>query len=130
MWGEEISALAEAWLACRRLPMSSPEREQFQWVMDSEYDFLEENPEKLWLLILAINHKDQSPAVQEVLSAGPLENLLSRYGLQFIDRVETQAPVDPGFAQLLCGVSESGIGPEVWLRVKSVWDRRGWDGIR
>ncbi len=57
-----------------------------------------------------------------------MEQLLGRYGAKFIDRVETQARVDPKFAKLLGGVWQSTMSPDIWSRVQAVWDRRGWNG--
>jgi hypothetical protein len=119
---DDIDLLADAWLECWQLPLSSPEREKLQWIMTLEYDLLEESPEFLWLLILAIHGKNQSPKMQAVLAAGPLEDLLGRHGADFIERVETQARVDPAFAKLLGGVWKSTIPEEVWLRVKGLRD--------
>lgn len=126
---EDIESLAVTWLDCNRLPLNSPERAKLEWIWELEYDLLEEAPEKLWLLILAVHAKDQSPRIQEVLSADPMEQLLGRYGAEFIDRVETQARIDPGFAKLGGGVWQSTMSQDIWLRVQAVWDRRGWDGI-
>lgn len=125
----DMDLLAEAWLACWRLPMNSPERAKLQWITVLEYDLLEDAPEKLWLLILAIHSKDQSTRAQEVLSSGPLEDLLGRYGASFIDRVEKQTRIDPRFANLLGGVWKGAMSEEIWSRVQAVWNRRGWDGI-
>ncbi len=97
--------------------------------MTLEYDLLESAPEKLWLLILAIHARDQSPRIREVLSAGPLEDLLGRYGVHFMDRIEEQARKSPSFAKLLGGVWKSTMPDDIWSRVQGVWNRRGWDGI-
>jgi len=78
---------------------------------------------------LAIHAKDQSPRIQEVLSAGPLEDLLGRYSPEFIDRVEEQARMDPSFAHLLGGVWKDTMSDDIWLRVQAVWKRTGWDGV-
>jgi len=72
---------------------------------------------------------DQSIAIQQVLSAGPIENLLSKFGEQYIERVEHKARKDPAFAKVLGGVWQSDMPDEIWTRLQAVWDRRGWDGI-
>ena len=87
------------------------------------------DPERLWLLILAVHRKDQSLRVQQVLSAGMVEDLLGMYGDQFIDRIEVEARTDPSFARLLGGVWQGQMSDQVWARLQAVWDRRGWDGI-
>jgi hypothetical protein len=85
--------------------------------------------EELWQLIVKIHERDQSIAIQQVLSAGPIENLLSKFGDLYIDRVEEKARKDPSFAKLLGGVWQHTMTDEIWLRLQAVWDRRGWDGI-
>ena len=93
------------------------------------YDLTYEEPEKLWLLILEIHHRDQSVTIQEVLSAGPVEDLLAKHGDTFIERVEAEARQDPQFARLLGGVWKNTMSDAIWNRLQSVWDRRGWDGV-
>ena len=93
------------------------------------YDLTYEEPEKLWLLILEIHHRDQSIAIQQVLAAGPVEDLLAKHGDTFIERVEAEARRDPQFAKLLGGVWKSTMSDAIWDRLQTVWDRRGWDGI-
>ena len=88
-----------------------------------------QEPETLWLLILEIHRKDKSAAVQQVLSAGPIENLLAIHGESFIERVEVEARQDPAFAKVLGGVWNNRINDTIWTRMQAVWDRKGWDGI-
>jgi hypothetical protein len=63
------------------------------------------------------------------LSAGVIEDLLSRNGTEMIPLVEAEARSDPSFAKLLGGVWKNKMTDEVWSRLQAVWDRRGWDGI-
>lgn len=128
MTHDAIAELAEAWIRYWRAAENSPEREDFNLAMkfqDIEYH----KPEILWAMILAIHTRDQSAHVDQVLSAGPLENLLALHGEHFIDRVESEAKTDPSFASLLGGVWKNRMSEAVWQRVQTVWDRRGWDGI-
>src|ERR1700727_2814247 len=124
----ELDAQANAWITHRIAPAGSPEYNASAWATDT-YDFLYEDPETLWLLILAVHRKDQSPRVQELLSAGMVEDLLSMHGDKFIDRIETEARTDPSFAKLLGGVWKRQMSDQLWERVQAVWDSRGWDGI-
>jgi hypothetical protein len=128
MTHEELNNLADNWIRYRHASRNSPEAEATAWATDL-YDLEYDDPETLWLLILNIHGKDQSPRVQEVLSAGPVENLLDKHGERFIDRIEAEARKDPKFAKLLGGVWKSGMSLDIWERVQGVWDRRGWDGI-
>jgi hypothetical protein len=124
----ELDAQAYAWITHRLAPAGSPDYYASAWATDT-YDYLYEDPETLWLLILAIHRKDHSPRVQELLSAGMVEDLLAMHGDKFIDRVEAEAQEDPSFAKLLGGVWKNQMSDQLWARVQAVWDRRGWDGI-
>jgi hypothetical protein len=55
----EIDAQADAWIAHRVAAGGSPEYYASAWAIDT-YDFLYEDPETLWLLILAV-HRNGLP---------------------------------------------------------------------
>jgi len=119
-----VAGLADAWIRYWLAPEDSAEREDFDLAMkfhDVEYH----QPELLWAMILAIHSRDQSIRTQQVLSAGPLENLLALHGEGFISRVESEAQRDPSFAKLLGGVWKNRMSDEVWQRVQAVYDRSG-----
>ncbi|HEV2577058.1 MAG TPA: hypothetical protein VGU25_07590 [Acidobacteriaceae bacterium] len=124
----ELASLASDWIKYWHAPKDSPDRALYADATDL-YDLEYNDPETLWLLILEIHHQDQSIAIQQVLSAGPVENLLGHHGNAFIDRVEAEARRDPQFAKLLGGVWKYTMSDAVWTRLQAVWDRRGWDGI-
>jgi hypothetical protein len=128
MTEQELLAHADAWIRYWHAPEGSTERDESDWATDL-YDLTYDDSETLWKLILAIHSKDQSPTIQQVLSAGPVEDLLDKHGADFISRIEIEARRDPAFAKLLGGVWKSGMSEDIWLRLQAVWDRRGWDGI-
>jgi hypothetical protein len=102
----EIDAQADAWTIHRLVPAGSPEYYASAWATDT-YDLLDEDPETVWLLIVAVHRKDQSIRVQQLLSAGEVEDLLGKHGDRFIDRIEAEARTDPSFAKLLGGLARS-----------------------
>lgn len=127
MTQDAIVELADAWILYWQAPEDSAERGDFDLAM--KFHGIEyHQPEILWAMILAIHSRDQSIHIQQVLSAGPLENLLALHGEGFIDLVESEAQRDPSFAKLLGGVWKNRMSDEVWQRVQAVRDRRGWDG--
>jgi hypothetical protein len=128
MTQDELSALADAWIAYWSAPEGSPERMVLLEASDL-HDLEHYDPETLWLLILVIHQKDQSILIQQVLSAGPIEELLTLHGDKFIDRVEAEARRDPHFAKVIGGVWKNRMSDSMWERLQAVWDRRGWDGI-
>ena len=128
MTDAEVDALAADWVLYWQAPEDSVAREQLRYAGDREYDLVREEPEVAWRLILAVIRLDRSSEIQEVLSAGPLEDLLSKHGESFIGRVEQEAKANAAFARLLGGVWQNSMSESVWSRVQSVWDRSGWDG--
>jgi hypothetical protein len=129
MTDSELISFAEGWIAFWNAQDGSKEREALSWVWDKEYDLMQKEPEQIWQLILEVLRLNSSDNIQEVLSAGPLEDLLAKYGELFIGKVETEAKSNPLFAQLLGGVWQNSMSDDIWLRVQAAQDRRGWDGI-
>jgi hypothetical protein len=86
-------------------------------------------PHKALRVILLIWSLDQSAQTMQGLSAGEIENLLSRNGTEMIPLVEAEACRDRSFAKLLGGVWKNRMTDEVRSRLQAVWDRRGWDDI-
>jgi hypothetical protein len=127
---EALDNLTDAWVRYWHAQKGSEEQYETSWATTEEIDLLfDGKSEELWRLILKIHERDQSITIQQVLSAGPIEDLLSKFGEQYIERVEDKARKDPTFAKLLGGVWQSSMSDEIWSRLQAVWDRRGWDGI-
>src|SRR6266513_392346 len=76
-----------------------------------------DEPELAWDLFLQILERDHSNHVMEMLSAGPLEDLIQYHGPAFIERIEARAKEDARFRDLLGGVWESST-PDIWARVE------------
>jgi hypothetical protein len=121
--------IAEAWIRVMKADDGSPEEADNFWAFSMVYDMIGDDPERGWPMILEILCRDDGVAIQEVLSAGPLEDLLAKHGPAFIDRIEAEARRNPMFARLLGGVWKNQMTDEIWARVQAVWDRRGWDGV-
>jgi len=126
---DHLKKLAEAWISHAKEIAEEKDTDTYAWAWDEEFDLKYENPKSLWELIQEIHARDENASVAEVLAAGPLEDLLSMHGPDFIDSIETKAKQDPSFAFLLGGVWKSSINDKVWERVQTVWNRKGWDGI-
>jgi hypothetical protein len=133
MTDQELSRFADSWIAYWvanwTFPENAQERKDLSWVFDREYELIHGEPEQLWRFIKKVLSVDSSNRIQEVLSAGPLEDLLAMHGDTVIEWVESEAKSNPLFARLLGGVWKSSMTNEVWSRVQAVWNRKGWDGI-
>jgi hypothetical protein len=126
--GRPIDYLMECWLASQSSDAGA--KEENSWADTEPWEEAQRDPERAWECILfAVTDSRFSADHLGLLAAGALEELLSSHGQDFIERVELQAKTNPRFAWMLGGVWQLQMSAEIWQRVQSVWDRRGWDGI-
>ena len=123
----KFDSLVEAWIRVM-LKESSDEHDPDFWAFSNLDRMIDDEPENAWSIILEILRRNQSSEILEVLSAGPVEDLLARHGEAFIERVENEARNDEDFAKLLGGVWQNTMSNEIYARVQRVWNRKGWDG--
>ena len=95
------------------------EREDNFWACEAFDEISRTNPELCWELIVQTLHTPHVESVEGVLAAGPLEELLARFGPEFIDRVENKAAEDAEFKLLLGGVWRNSMTEDVWARVQN-----------
>lgn len=81
---------------------------------------LKKKHHELWKFIKHTYQQDLSDTVVANLAAGPLENLLSQFGEEYIDEIESLAKKDPKFKDLLGGVWQNNMSAGVWSRVCAV----------
>src|SRR5579871_2221062 len=112
--------LVDAWIALHQAQPGSPVHEANLWAFSTLDKVCWNAPLDALSIIKAIWDTDQTPAMAENLSAGPLEDVLARHGQIVIDHVEAHASSDTSFAYLLGGVWDSRIEPGVWQRVEKV----------
>jgi len=75
-------------------------------------------PEAVWKAVLQIMQRQLSDEQIALLAAGPVEDLLAKYGAEFIERIETEAQSSPAFKHLLGGIWPGRISSEIWIRVE------------
>ena len=116
----QLDKIVTAWIAAEQAKRG-PEHatnwwavsEVMNWTLDGEAD-------RLWQFILEVYKRDLPDNVIGVLAAGPLEDLLAKRGVDFIDRIEELARKDPKFNYLLGGVWRNSMTDEVWQRVQAI----------
>lgn len=92
---------------------------------------VEDDPEKAWEAIrYVIHHYTETDLLQGaepeprrvvgLLAAGPIEDFLSLYGPNYIDRVEAEASRDRRVAWALGGVWQATMPDDVWDRIQRV----------
>ena len=94
-------------------------------IRGTEVDCIYDEPELLWRFVLCAYKRQLPEYVFSDLAAGPLEDLLSWAGSEFIDKIEELAKWDDKFNLLLGGVWQKDTKEEVWRRVEKV-RRKVW----
>ncbi len=115
----QIEALVSAWLEFQHTPEDTPEWTARRSIVDTFDDLCTTDPERAWAAILQVIELESDDDVLAELAAGPLEDLLSRHGEAFIERVEERARADRRFLRVLRGVWQLFITDQVWRRVKA-----------
>jgi len=126
---EREEDLARAYIASQKAESRTEQWDALFWTHERTQYLTRYLPHKAWRVILLIWSMDQSVETMQNLSAGEVEDLLSRNGSEMISLVEAEARRDPSFAKLLGGVWKNRMTNDVWSRLQASWDRRGWDGI-
>jgi hypothetical protein len=103
---EEGEELLSSWFAS----------EQTSWAFSAVWELTCHNPDRLWAITKSLVRVAPDDATLSYIGAGPLEDLLSSYGEQFIGSIEQQAAVDAKFRFCLAGVWRSGMSEEIWRR--------------
>lgn len=103
-------------------------------------DLPKEEPQLVWDTILLIvraypeadfynDIETEAQAVCGTLAAGPVEDLLSFHGQDFIDRFEREARADRRMAWVLGGTWRFDMNDGIWNRVRQVADDSYWNRI-
>ncbi len=97
---------------------AAPGEENWGWASDRMYAILDGAPEFAWSLIKELIVRAPSEDSLRYFAAGPLEDLLSRDGALFIDRVEQLADIDQKFLHAVATLRRLGMSDDVWRRVQ------------
>lgn len=110
---DEARKVADAWVE----ELSKQKSDPGHWAIQTVIGW-KSQPELVWNFIMYVVRQEVNWQVTGNLAAGPLEDLLSSNGPQYIDRVELLARRDPKFNYLLGGVWQQGMTNDVWERVQ------------
>jgi hypothetical protein len=120
--------LVPAWIRLHYSKRGTLQHEEDFWALEMIGCLVWEQPELAWSIILDILAADSSPRILGYLAAGPLEDLLTKHGERFVDKVEKEARRNPMFRELLVEVGKNGMPKNIWHRIQSVLDRRRLNG--
>ncbi len=120
------ASLLAVFMKFNELDATREERENAAWANDVIDDLVERAPEDAWRIILAVIEKDTNRRSIPMFAAGALEDLMSRHGEAFIDRVEAMNRQSPAFRWALGGVWKGGMSNELWERFQKIPCRPIW----
>jgi hypothetical protein len=132
-----LEQIASDWIAYARYGSSeAPDQVHADgWVL---YDLVEDAPTLAWDVIQIVVRrytladlysatKTEAQDVVGLTAAGPLEDLISSFGLDYIDAIEEEARRDQRMAWTLGGVWQSTTPDDVWARIQVVADNSYWE---
>lgn len=117
MGQDSEDAIAEGWIALQHAEQRSRSHADNFWSHTELDDLLDNDPDKGWHVIQLIQAKDSSEKILSNLAAGPIEDLLVRHGVRFIQRIEDRAKADAQFRQVLSMVWQNSIDDAVWKKL-------------
>lgn len=133
----DLEKIASDWIAYARFGPSEAPDEIFAdgWAL---YDLVEDAPATAWDVIQIVVRrytlndlysvaKTEAQDVVGLTAAGPLEDLISSRGHDYIDAIEQEARRDQRMAWTLGGVWQSSAPDDVWSRVQLVADKTHWE---
>jgi Family of unknown function (DUF6869) len=109
---EESEELLFSWFAYKRT----------QWASSLTWDLTDQNPERSWPIIKALIEAAPDDDTVSHIGAGEVQDLLSKHGEQFIERIEQQAAVDAKFRACLTLVRPSRLTKEILRRLTRAID--------
>ncbi len=118
----DLGTLVSSWILAREVERDSSIFKDNWWAIKKVMSLADDDPDSLWQFILHAYNKNMSEKAQAVFAAGPLEDLISKHGSEFIERIEQLAKQDKLFSELLGGVWRGAmVSDEVWSRIENVW---------
>lgn len=117
---DEIQILLDAWLDGCESERDTPEFERNFWAID-QVMWLRSKPNDCWNFILAAYKPAVERGQEACLTAGPIEDLLTHWGEQYIDRFVELAKKDECFNYVLGGVWHvTGMKDDVFAQIEDV----------
>lgn len=116
----DLRKVAEGWIKMHHSSEDSAEYKDNFWAYSRLSDLCDNEPEKCFEVIGMIRSIDGSDVILSNLAAGPLEDLLSKHGELFIDRIEKATETDIQLRKLLGAVWQNSISDSIWKRLQAV----------
>lgn len=100
----KLEKLAHSWVLAHRLGMDRVGYDKHKWAVDEVIELAFDQPDQLWMVIKKILELDGSAEIVGAVGAGPLEDLITRYGDRYIDAIEDYARTSDRLRAAIRGV--------------------------
>ena len=117
---DDMLSLGKGWIELQRRHFAGESTESVFWAYSAMDELCDRNPKQCFQQILTILDIDSSELILGTLAAGPLEDLLSRHGVDVVDQIETESRRNPKLKVLLTGVWRNVIDEDVWNRIQAL----------
>jgi len=97
------------------------------WAYETMSDLCRIDPEAAWDVMRRIVNRVDDEAILACVGSGPLEDLLTQHGRDFVDRVIAEIRGNAKFADVVAAVWRNRIPIDVWDKVQAALEQRGRD---
>ena len=120
-----LESLVDIWITGIE---SGPDSEYVQenWSVFERVLLMNGKPNELWQFIVMVYPRLNSQRNKAVFAAGPLEDLVSTHGEQYLGKIEELARKDEEFRYLLGGVWQANTPAHIWSRFEKIRGK-SWD---
>jgi hypothetical protein len=116
----DLEKLIDGWIRLQYTHVERKPVDDLLWAHTVLDEVCDRNPTECLRIISLILARDPSDVIAGNLAAGPLEDLLSRWGPAVIEAVEAEARSVPQFRKMLGGLWRNVIREDVWDRIQAL----------
>lgn len=105
-----------SWMAIQDALAGSDTYEQNFWAHEELADLCESTPEDAWEVIVALAGAANTEPLLEAIGAGPLQDLMTQHGEEYIAQVEREAGENARFRRAMAGAWLDSDDTPVWAK--------------
>lgn len=110
------SEFVRSWMTIQDSLAGTEPYESNFWAHEELADLCESTPEDAWEVILALVKEARSDSLLQAIGAGPLADLMTLHGEEYIAQVEREAAANSRFLRAMAGAWLDGEATPVWKK--------------
>jgi hypothetical protein len=119
---ERRNEIVNAWIAMTIAPQGGEVYEANFWSFDEIFDLCKDKPLEAWKVILDLVEVATTEDILAAVGAGPLEDLMCKYGETLISLVEQEATTNEKFLTAMRGVWLDSKDTPIWKKFYEIAD--------